>query len=334
MGLPDALQMNFSLLSTGSTGLPSDEAPSGTCGGVDWQVSTAIVDLLTSVVFDYAGAVGNCCWSYHARKDYTFDAGDDNTCGSPFTSPAVLFGDAPFTADYRDGSYLRYEMTENVHFTAPGVYEACTPEDPQVHCCGDCPSVGVVAGTHYEWFDATRISYSPVIGDGLLWICLSDSTVTISGSIQMYLGIIQKVGLYESENAGETGGTLPCSSNSGTNTDETTVSCTGGASPVAEFPFAMSADLSGVSGATWWEKIKNCTTWQFDYAYGVCGGPPGCAASGETCIGRGEILASNCFPGFQCENGDGVPTTTATDDPVDQICLYSYGTLGVDFADA
>lgn len=334
-GLPDALEMAFALLSSGSTGVPSDEAPSGTCGGVDWQVSTAIVDLLTSVVFDYAGTTGGCCWWYSARKEYTYDADDNNTCGGVFTEPAVLFGDAPFEQDYREGSYVYEHCTEAVHLNGDGTWDECIPASPHEFCCDDCPTAAEVRSSTYEEFTGTRISYTPLVGDGGLQICVAGDMVTISGTLTMYMGVISHTGGYYFVNGGRTPGPPPdCDTGAGSFDDETTVSCSGSSTPVAEFPFSMSADLSLVSGANLWEKIKNCTTWEFDYAYGVCGGPPGCWSGGYTCVGPCDILPTSCYVGMGCQDAMGGSVGHISGDAIDQVCLYSYGTLGVTFGDA
>ena len=322
VGLPDAIDATFAVLSSGSVGLPSDSA-TGSCGEkTDWQASTALAELLATMTFDYVGTAGGCCWSYAARKSYIFDAGDDNGCGTPFTQEMVNFGDAPFGGDsYRGGNYAVEICTEN---------DPCDPADPTIYCCGDCPAPGDVANTTYEYYEDSKVTYSPVLGDGSLLICLAGTTVTISGTVAMYVAIIERLGAYEFSSGGKISEATPpppCTEQAEYISDATTVSCDG-ASPIAEFPFAMSADLALVSGANIWEKIKNCTTWEFDYAYGACGAPAVCWGAGYSNVGPCTILAGNCFPAMP-----GLPTYTAADDPSDQICLYSYGTLGVTFAD-
>lgn len=332
--------MSFAILSSGDdTGMPTD-VNMGPCPSGDrwrrWQVSTAIAELLTSITFDYDGSgtaepglCGACCFRYSARKDYTYDAADDNTCGSPFTIPQFLFGDAPFETQYFDGFYQHYKGTESAD--NEGCLPCVPPEDPDPTCCWECQDPSDVSGTEFINWDGLEISYTPIIGDASLDICVSGQVVSICGTITMYMGIIGKEGTYAFGSGGTTDGVYPdCPGVPETLEDDTTVGCT--ADEIATFPFSMSADLTAVSGANLWEKIKNYTDWQFDYAYGVCGTAVGCTSGTEICIGPVSILP-NCFVFHRCEDCSDTPTTTPGETPADQVCLYNFGTLGVTFAD-
>lgn len=344
-GLPDELTMTLEVVTSGDdTGMPSDSVIlSGVCSEdvyERWSVSTALADALGSILFDYVGTgpgTGDCaqacCFNYEGRASYTFDPG--NALGSGYDSPTVPLGDAPFTDLYLDGFHNYYECTEaveNQDFDTC-TYDAC--DNPPGPCCQGCPDPATIYGTLLDSWDGVQIEFSPLFGVANLTICINGQVVTICGTIEVHEAYTRREGGETYERGGISNSVEPCPPSGDLHTTsftEAAYSLNGGL-PIATFPFSMTADLSVVSGATIWDKIKNYIDWRFDYAYAACSTNYGCGSDETICIGPCEILP-NCFVQLPtCENREDCnPLNTVHGGAVDEQCLYNYGTMAATFS--
>lgn len=335
VGLPDSLQVNFSINSSNSTGMPADE-DHGACGDdghawTRWQHSDALIELLQNIIFDYQGdnlggcPDANCCFFYSSRNEYVHDPYDELGCGSPYNEEMYYLGNPIFPEQrlFEDGWVDQRAAGDPREGDSPCY--SCPPPPP-VNCCDGCVDCSLCGD--FEGWSGTKWIPLPVIANAGMWICVEGEIVTICGNIRIYTSSIQKVGTYT--RAGAVAGGADCAIIPAEVTDDTIETCHVG---YVDLFFTMVGDLTYTSGVTMWEKIKNYTEWDFSYEYATCGPPAGCGGIGESCVGR-CTQTCNCTCVFLCEGDDGAITNYPADSPHDQICYYSVGELNMEFADA
>lgn len=347
VGLPDVITGAFTLLSSGSTGMPSDSKVDTCTGGdvyVRFQENPFFAELLGSITFDYemptpTGCNTSCCFRYVGRQDDTFT---EAPCGSP-AIPTFLLADSPFTPTgswdgiYWSASGQPINEGDCENRDGPGCTDAapyCVGEEPECNDppCGagegtDCPDCAECAQANQENWLGTLYTTTPILGSAQLLICVSGNVVTICGNVTLSYFVVELTGSYNYVAAHLPSAPESCQADESL-TDETTKEC--GTAVGIEFEFSMSADLTAVSGTTLWDKIQNAT-WTFEYEYVACGPPASCSGDQVICTGDCGWLC-NGFCIETCSDQGGSPGVLSTNDPVDQICYYSVGELQVDFA--
>jgi hypothetical protein len=113
-------------------------------------------------------------------------------------------------------------------------------------------------------------------------------------------------------------------------TDDTEESCTDASGSTVALQ--ATADLSAVSGADIWEKIKNYTEWESDFSHSMCNcGPGGCVDE------RHETVYNDCnVDNITCVCDGALPAALDEiryGDPVDLDCIYAVGEMAMEFTD-
>ena len=333
-GLPDSLVTNFDVLTSDDTGMPSDTV-SGSCDGGDyyarWSHSSALIDLLTSIVWDYVEAAsptscGCCCFRYEGRTDYT------PACPA-MAADGVLLGESPFDPIITGDEYnsLHFEGTDAAEDTT-GDLDCCdgffTTYNHQAVCEEVC-------GTVEQWSGLKDIPLNAYASESNLYICVQDSVVTICIGLTIAVECQEQSGDYEA--ASQDGSEGYSCYTEYPEVDDTTTSC--GTNTSSELYLTATADLTAVSGSDIWEKIKNAPaeTWSSEYESAHCN----CGTGG--CVGEGLIQLCGCIVGPFCvcdrfDAGTDPPSgacdgTELLDDPIDRDCIYAVGTVDMAFAD-
>lgn len=351
-GLPDALVTHFSVLTSEATGMPTD-TDIGNCAGGDpymrWTHSAEIVELLTSITWDYvesasSSSCGCCCFLYNGRKEY------DSGCPGG-TNDGILLGESPFISRVIGGlvSYLYpvgtdlQEPAVVAHPLPPICCSSVTPgpgenESTIEHDHGCRDTVGVLVG----WEDSDAyISEKLYLSSPELSICVSGNIVTLCFAAT----IVNECKLY----SGDGDYLSPHVYYDGTNCKtHTHVSFTGSSgcatNSTSTLALSASADLSGVSGANIWEKMKSAPSesWVSDYEHSHCNcGPAGCTDSTsmqECACDFSQLSCGHAVtfyePGTPYEDGEPcVNVDTVDNAPVDLDCVYAVGTIDIVFAD-
>lgn len=318
--MPDALTLDLSSIVGGSAGMPSDTLL-GACAGnniyLHWRQSSAVINLLSSLKFRYAsGPSGACCYLYEV-------CGADAPCGSG--SYLELAG-TPFETSTIGGLAGCINFTENTA-SEPDPVPSGAP------CCGDyywtltCEeALGHQCTVDDGTFRVPRGSYV----SGTLQICISGTTVTLTATLSLVFTFDE----YEGTDCNYLGPQLDCDGGGVVSTTPASVECSTGGTPVCvttsgSVTIEKTIDISGVSGADTWEKIKNAdlTGAAFEsQAVGVGGG----------CIDELYNPDWSCETSIDCD-GTVIALGTYTGDinvPVDQDGVWSVGTLDLALADA
>lgn len=385
-GLPDSLVAAFTVLESSDTGMPADESL-GTCGGGDWyyrfSYSPAVVELLSSIVYDYVAAAGSgcgghtCCYLYTGRTDF------EVTC--PTTFDTIYIGESPFeaysiadtvleefwTGNSTNGGYARaaqpyfYSHSDTLptepcntawdidgngspnvvpwccsagwHWAAD--FETCEPAgDSSVnYVCTDQSSEGChsTCGDVVTWFGGTVYLPAFIHASSTLMICVEGNVVTICITISLTNHCVTKTGGDGSEwGPHETG----CDTFGGScQREEDWTDIYGGVNPSpsvgcdganSAIYLTATADLTAVTGATIWDKIK-AYDWESAFESSLCNcGGGGCVTSYEHIEYECEItIGCGCLA-----TTDAVHISEA-DYPRDIDCFYAVGTLAIGLSD-
>lgn len=346
LSLPDSLRLLFSVASSTSTGMPADSV-AGTCGGGDayyrYTFSAAVVEQLTSITFDFlestsGGCDGQiCCFVYEGRPDTTLDC--------PADTDVILLGDSPF-APYAIADDV-YELKWKAGGSDPALDPACGPYgEPQTPCFCCVEEWEDVGGSYYGntagrdcvstcgnqiiWTNGTEYTPTAITAaPPLLLICIEGSVVTICTNISLANRCDTKVGSGSWHGAYD----LSCPTSAPTEcvrvSDEYTGTydedCTASGSTLA---LLATVDVSGLSGATIWDKIK-AAVFTSDYETLLCNcGTPACVGNYERDdVGCGISCGCECIG-----NGDN-DNTSGSDHPIDIDCLYAVGEMELTLED-
>lgn len=329
-GLPDSILVSHSVASSSSTGIPSDSS-AGSCLGGDyyrrWTGDSALADLIgaTDITYDFvegpvSSSCGSCCFHYEGQGTY------EPECPEGSSADKILFGQTPFDpkATGSNVDTFTYTGTGTVGPDNCGTFECCCEPDTSISCAAACSRfIHVIDGEIQE--------PQEIYGTANLYICIFGNLVTVCEIISMIIPCRVFTGedcVWEGDSL-ETdcfGGALGTSC-SGTSEE----SC---ATISVSITMTKTADLSGVSGADIWEKIKNAPAdaWRADYEYAVCS----CAGGG--CVDFHQhyddtdcsVDAINC----DCTGTLVEPSSTEEDEPVDIDCIYSVGEMDRTLTDA
>lgn len=354
LGLPDDLTTSFAVLTSTSSGMPAD-TDIGNCAGGDpymrWTHSAAIVELLSSIIWDYiesasSTSCGCCCFRYEGRKEY------DSECPGG-TNDGILLGASPFLGRVVNGTvgYLSwYGNDQNPPETEALGYDICCstvtqnspPGQATIEHDFDCVSS---CAASVNWVDGDL--YTPLnlfISDANLYICVQGSVVTICLSLTIALECQLRTGDGYHHSSYYL---FPCTTPPGPpdccrvpagwdDTGTYSESCT--TNTTSTLSLNATADLTGVAGADIWAKMKAAPagSWVSDYEHAHCEcGPAGCTDSTtvQECdcgIDAGADCQCTAFTGDSACI-DGVETADA---PVDLNCNYAVGTIDIGFAEA
>lgn len=347
-GLPESLTLTLAVVTDTDTGMPSD-AEATTCDGSGaYYRFTHNADLLGSlagIVFDYvesaaAGCSGaTCCYRYTGRLEETV------TCDA-VVSDVIWAISSPFPA------YVYAEYAETYTWTGSGEDPSCGPYGsiPDPACCGTYYSSG---GSYYG--ETTSLTCEAVCGNSTLWtngtsvspiaftcwnagllICIEGDMITVCAEIEFrnfceaYTGEVGAFGApltWHAPHIDCVDGalvTIPAE------TPDLLYASTDCIYSSSTLSLLASADISGVPGATTWDKIK-AAEFVSDYEWMQCNcGTPDC--SGE----QYDYTLDDCIIFCSCVCGGGAsgPPTHTLSKPIDIDCYYSAGTMSMTFSDA
>lgn len=365
-GLPDDLTLTFSVVSSSGTGIPTDEA-FGECDGGDvynrYEYNAAIAEAFGSIIYDYveegvSACSTYCCFHYEGRTNYTPtcpDAAPDAillSYATPFEHFAIgssvyeinMVGTS--TADNSAGPYFwgSDPIPDDcvINFTSPAVsVDTCCSagvirseiltcdEDPgSDYLCilGSDLTCAEVCGNFRQWSGMEYQPYS-IYAQSDLYICVQGSVVTICVEHSITLECITRDGDGEVQE----GYRGPCVDGECLIVDDdyTFTGTEGCATSASSILLTATADLSAVSGANLWEKIKNYTEWESDFESLHCN----CGSGG--CVDEYQRQDTECelFTSCLCLIGD-YDETLESDQPIDRQCLYAVGVMGMTFSEA
>lgn len=326
-GLVDAVSATYSGAMSTAVGMPSDTVIGGGCDPAPYNrytESSALIDMLSSIIFDYTEVAAStscavCCFRFLGRGDYTPD------CPTGDPGGKILFGASPFAPKVVGGT-VYYQTWTGISAPFGGPPEpidgVCCPSPSSTPCQAECAD-------SIQWSDGELAAPLPIHGAAEMFICISGEVVTICQTIDMVIPCRTYSGSGECNWSSATGvlpSTLPpCDPYEGS------FACSDGdegcATTGSTIYLTSTQDLSGVAGATIWDKIK-AATWVFDYEYVACS----CAGGGCSDSISRDVCGCNIFPTCLCLAGD--CTNSSSSGGVDVDCLYSVGTVTVAFAAA
>jgi hypothetical protein len=343
VGLPTTISLGISCASDGDSYLPDNE-PLGTCVSGDvsspyymrWSRSTAITSMLNGFSYSFVeqgvgSECGSCCFHYRATGTTTsdcvgYDGVDMGAC--PFPPEAI-------------GANVSAEVYIGPQGEDEGCFDDIPPEEggPPGPCYighddkGHCPDSFVVSsGTLYFPYK--------IIGSSDLFICVAGNTASLCIGVdatalcKTYSGTFTYREAYHDgvdvidgyDPTGVPFSHCECQNLPAEVTGDATEGCSG--SPVG-LSLIATADLTGISGATLWDKMQ-AATWTAPYECGACS----CAGAGcsdsyikeslKYCVANGSC-GLNCI-------GESVDTVGGSGYGVDQICYYDAGTATITLA--
>lgn len=333
-GLPDSLVATFDVLTSGGAGIPADEVGSSCPDSDPWynrfSESSALIDLLSSITFDYVEAAssgcGSCCFRYTGRGAYTPLCPDD-------AGVQILFGASPFDAKAVGDFFTSYKSVGPTQFNEGGEpFEGTCCPSPSTLMCED------MCGAIEQWSNGEHQAPRDIHGEVELLICVSGTVVTICVNIAMTIPCkttsTTGLGCVHQAAAGiqDTSPYPDCYPREESFTcEDATEGCT---STTVEIPLSATFDVAAVSGADLWEKIKNAPAESFvsDYEYAACS----CAGGG--CSDSVAYYECPCGVTYTCECFDSSdpacePLDEAGPAPIDIDCIYSVGTIDIQLDD-
>jgi len=341
-GLPDYIAVTREVLTVDDEAELPEDIESGACDGGDWYrrftFDRRLIDLVAaaSITYDFDAVsvstlCGTCCFRYINRGDYTPE------CPTGLDEDYNLLGASPFTAAAVGGVVQETRYSGSPVHADPGdePFESCCPTPSEMDCSAHCGHTIITTGGEIH-------APLPLHSASTLTICINGSVVTIceAFAISVPCEVTQPTGGGQcvwNADSGPSNGLYPeCPPSEGGYTEscDETVGCS---YVVVNITLTATADLSGVSGATIWDKIKNAPaeTWVATYEFAACS----CAGGG--CIdayGLFDCLCdifSNCFCDCLDSEGNSVsePTSETEDQPVDIECQYATGTIESTFDD-
>lgn len=346
LSLPDSLRLLFSVASSNSTGMPADSV-AGSCDGGDahyrYSFSAAIVEQLTSIIFDFVEATSGgcdgrvCCYIYEGRADTTLDC--------PAATDVISLGESPFSP-YAIADDV-YELKWKPGGSDPTLDPACGPFDEVPATCYCCVEEWELVGDVYYGNVAGRdcvttcgnqivwtngVEYTPTTlaaSPPLMLVCVEGSVATVCLNINIvnYCDTKNGSGSWHGPTDQSCPAEAPteCVRYPAEYTGTYAEDCTSSTSLLG---LLATVDLSAVSGATIWDKIKAAVfTSAYETLHCNCGTP--------ACVGNYERDDVGC--GITCGcvctgNGDD-DVTLGTDQPIDIDCLYAVGELDMTFDD-